>query len=722
MSIEKKEGTFRHTARMFFFGLMAFCLGGAGISAQALRDNSGGAAAALPVTRISLFSSGLAFYEHSGMLNGRTVITLPFKLNSINDALKSLVLSDPASSNPSVSYQSEQTLVETLRSLKIDLSDEPDMAGILGRLRGAEVEVSAPSPVSGRITGVEYRHQAVTGPGAINNEPWLSLYTAQGLKLFNLKEINTINFKDPAINEDLTRALDIIAASRNSDSRNLSVMLPGSGSREVSLSYVLPAPVWKVSYRLDLGALRYPAAPGEENSDAMTSMYKDEAETEPVYAAASDGMALFQGWVIVDNDSDTDWVDVELSLVAGKPSSFIQDLYHPYYQYRPTLPLAIAGTAAPAAHDRGYGMPAPPAPSAGMRSAVPQGKLYAEADGAVNGYNQSVVSGGTIEGTAASAVGDQFEFTVKRPVTLNRRMSTMLPLGEGRPSARKLLIFSGFNAADRNLHPRLGVEIVNTTGMSLPAGPITVYDDGTYAGDALIEFWNQNETRLISYGEDLSVTGTIMDTSTRSLIAVSISGGVLTVSRSQDFLKAYSLTSTSAHSKHVVIEHPKTQGAVLESPPADEQTSSAYRFTVTLAAGRELMLMVRESRPVSERISLLPLKPEAILSFISNSEIPPRIRTALQQAVDLRRAATAAETAVSDAETRRTNLVSEQDRIRKNLEAAGGGQTQQGQEYLKRLTALDNQIDALAVEQAKLQANVRAAQKAYEDYLNGLNL
>ena len=78
-----------------------------------------------------------------------SVINLPFKPDLINDALKSLVLNDPASANPSVCYQSPQTLLQTLRSLKVDLSGNTNMAGILGKLRGAEAEVSLPAIFSG---------------------------------------------------------------------------------------------------------------------------------------------------------------------------------------------------------------------------------------------------------------------------------------------------------------------------------------------------------------------------------------------------------------------------------------------------------------------------------------------------------------------------------------------------------------------------------------------
>jgi hypothetical protein len=661
------------------------------LPAQAVGELSGGVPGrGLPLEKVVLFSSGLAYYEHSGRVNGGASFILPFKYEAVNDALKSLVINDPASTNPRISYQSEQSLVQALRSLRIDLSGRPGMAQILGNLRGAEVEITAPRSVSGRIVGVEYRSSPADGV----EEPWLSLYTGEGLGLFNLKEVGFVRFKDPGINRDLDRALDLIAASENSAFRNLEVLLDGGGSRLVSLSYVIPSPVWKVSYRLDLGSRRE----GEG--------------TAP----------LLQGWAIVDNDGDADWNNIELSLVSGRPASFIQNLYPPFYQARPVVPLAIAGTAAPESHDTGYA-PAAPAPARlSMRAAAEEMK---SADKHVVEFeetaNAAFLQGGNIETARGAAAGDQFEFTVRGPVAIERGMSAMLPLVEGAIEARRTLVFSGSAARGRNLHPRLGAEITNTTGMKLPAGPITVYDGGVYAGDALIEFWNEGEKRFISFGEDLSVTGAVTDSTVRTLGSAALSGGVMTLTHRQAYLTNYTFKNASSEFRRLMVEHPKTSGAVLEMPEADEQTPSSYRFTMTLSPGRELVLLVREERLLSEKISLLRLQDETFLSYAANQEIPPQVRAALRQAVELKRKAGEAGEELDGLSEHRDFLVLEQDRVRKNLEAVGS-QTQQGREYLGRLSSLDEELDTLDQVLESARQTARVTREAYEKYLAGLEL
>ena len=51
---------------------------------------------------------------------------------------------------------------------------------------------------------------------------------------------------------------------------------------------------------------------------------------------ASPGGKL-QGWAIVENQTDSDWENVQLSLVSGRPISFIEDLYQPLFVARPVV-------------------------------------------------------------------------------------------------------------------------------------------------------------------------------------------------------------------------------------------------------------------------------------------------------------------------------------------------------------------------------------------------
>src|SRR5208337_2422533 len=98
---------------------------------------------------------------------------------------------------------------------------------------------------------------------------------------------------------------------------------------------------------------------------------------------------LLQGWAIVDNTVGEDWRDVQLSLIAGAPQSFIQDISRPLYTRRPVVPLPQAAMLTPQTQE------------ASMSSTAPAAEA-AEVSGAPGGAMGGVI-GGIISSTADKA-------------------------------------------------------------------------------------------------------------------------------------------------------------------------------------------------------------------------------------------------------------------------------------------------------------------------------
>src|SRR6185369_15584754 len=83
--------------------------------------------------------------------------------------------------------------------------------------------------------------------------------------------------------------------------------------------------------------------------------------------------------------------------------------------------------------------------------------------------------------------------------TIRKNESAMLPFLQQPINARRLLIYSDHSSQ----HPTNAAELTNATGKTLDGGPITVYDAGAYAGEALVETLKSGDKRLISYAVDL---------------------------------------------------------------------------------------------------------------------------------------------------------------------------------------------------------------------------
>jgi hypothetical protein len=273
----------------------------------------------LPLTRVVLFSSGVGFYEHNGQIEGDGHVDLKFKVEDINDLLKSMVLQDFGGGKVStVNYGSKDPITKTLKTFAIDLTKEPTLADLLRQIRGEKVQVEAPTAVVGTILGVEKRKVKVSKEEAIEQE-FLNLLTDQGLRSVNLEAVSRIKLSDEKLNSELQQALAILATAHATDKKTVSLNFLGTGKRDVRVGYIQESPIWKTSYRLVL---------------------KD------------DEKPFLQGWAIVENTTEQDWNDVNLTLISGRPISFVMDLYQPLYVQRPEVKPELYASLRPQTYDQ----------------------------------------------------------------------------------------------------------------------------------------------------------------------------------------------------------------------------------------------------------------------------------------------------------------------------------------------------------------------------------
>src|SRR5204863_6554255 len=101
----------------------------------------------------------------------------------------------------------------------------------------------------------------------------------------------------------------------------------------------------------------------------------------------------------------------------------------------------------------------------------------------------------------AEKLGALFQYTVA-DVTLARQKSAMIPIITDSIELERLSIY---NASALRSNPLNGVLLKNTTGKHLLQGPVTVLDNGGYAGDARIDNLPPGQERMLSYGIDLDM-------------------------------------------------------------------------------------------------------------------------------------------------------------------------------------------------------------------------
>jgi len=275
----------------------------------------------LPVRRVVLYKNGVGYFEHMGRVRGNQDIHIDFTSGQLNDALASLTVLDLNGGRISgVSYNSTAPFDKRLGALRLPLGEQTSVSKFLDALRGARLELrSGTTAVAGRLLSVERKTR--TAGGTTLEVDVIALVTDAGvIREVEVTPSMSVRLVDTGLHGEMNRYLSLLASEREQDLRRMTLAATGSGDRQLFVSYISEVPVWKTTYRL-------------------------------VLSTSSSKKSLLQGWAIVDNTVGEDWNNVELSLVAGAPQSFIQQLSQPYYGRRAVVPLPQEFERVPQTHE-----------------------------------------------------------------------------------------------------------------------------------------------------------------------------------------------------------------------------------------------------------------------------------------------------------------------------------------------------------------------------------
>jgi hypothetical protein len=653
----------------------------------------------IPVTAVALFSSGVGYFEHSGIVHGNGTAELRFRATQMNDVLKSLVLEDEGGGHvTTITYPSQDPLSKTLKSFQVDISTNPTVAQLLNQLRGARLSIQSQGEhLSGTILGVESRRRQLADKSGEIDVPVLNLFAGATIRSIELPSITSLTFDDQPLQDELTKALAALGQSRDQDKKPVVINFSGGGDRRVRVGYVVETPVWKTSYRLIL-----------------------------------DGKsARLQGWAMVENQTESDWNNVSLSLISGRPISFVMDLYAPQYLTRPTVLPQRFAELQPQLYGGGIAAAPSPAPAREDSATSRNKRIGYDAQGRpdINRLSQVVIGGTPVTefdmsrsvrpAANASQLGELFQYAVHN-VTLARQKSAMIPIVAESVDVTKVSIY---NAAVLATNPLNGVRLKNTTGKSLLQGPVTVLEQGSYAGDAQIDNLPAGQERLLSYGVDLQMlVNSTKNNQTAAVVTGKIVKGLLYVDRKYVAQREYLADNKADKSTLLVVEQPTQQGwTLVDSPKPYETTNSEYRFELPVPAKKTASLVVKEQSVQTQTLSLLNTDVTQLLAYGKTGEIPADVRAAITKAARLAGAVNEIDRQIGMHIQQAAEINADQGRIRENMKTVG----QTSQYYQRLLTKLNDQeslIEKLQLRRDDLQLKRDAARKELEDYLRDLTI
>lgn len=644
----------------------------------------------LPVTRVTLYTSGVGYFERGGEVGGEARVSLLFPVGQVNDVLKSLVVLEGDGLQP-VTYAAQDPVGKALQAFSVDVSDNPTQATLLNRMRGTNVTVEregALSPLSGVIVGVETQTEYADDVSFERHT--LTLLADGGLHSVPLAAVTRLQINDAALAGELRQALATVAAGRDAEKRSVTLAFSGPEYYRVRIGYLVEAPAWQTTYRLILG-------------DAPR----------------------LQGWALVQNTGQDDWTRARLSLVSGRPISFIQDLYTPLYVPRPTVASRIPGSPVPQTYasdlqavaapklenlDWMEAMPASASPGPAMARKMTAAAAMPEQAG-----RQSVATTGAAVGTAL------FAYEIEVPVSVPRQQSAMIPFVAEDVTAERVSVYNASVQAD---HPLSGARLKNTTQLHLMGGPLTVFDETAYVGDALMDDTQPGQSRLLTYAVDLAVDADAqMSAGMGAALAVTLAQGTVRVRATQHRETRYTLKNHGEATRTVLIEHPNPGDEwTLREPSAPaERTADTLRFEVAVAPGAAVELVVRLERAQWESVALLQTSAVQLLSYARLGVASKAVQAALSEVAARRSRVADLEAQLAELNRQTDAIEHGQERIRQNM-AALDAKSDLYRRYVGQLDADETRLADLSGQRDARQAELATAQTELAAFVAGLEL
>jgi hypothetical protein len=711
----------------------------------------------LPITHVFLFSSGVGYFQREGEVENNQRVDLTFPASDINDLLKSLVLQDTGGGKiTTIGYDSHDPIEKTLKSFALDLTYNPSFGQLLNQARGEKVEVvvretaaGQPATMQGTIMGMESQRQP-HGKEQMVDVDILNLLCQEGVRSFNLKDVQRLRFLNPSLDKELRGALDVLASSHDALKKVVTLSFKGDGKRGVKVGYVVESPIWKSSYRLVLD---------------------------------KNGKLRLQGWASIENTSDEDWSNVRMALISGRPISFQMNIYQPLYIPRPMVepekfaslrPPVYSGAIANAgqiAQGQQGGVPQGGALGVGGFQGGNQGfnnpgwnrfQNFGQSGGnfgqmggqlGMQGGNNDLANSGklswqdlqqrraqqqAVKGAArkvgssmagldpsqglgslpdAEEIGDYFRYVIDDKVTLPRQKSAMLAVVNQPVEGTRVSIY---NEAVQVKHPLLGLKFKNTTDQPLMQGPITVYEEGSYAGDARLPDLQPKEERLISYAIDQGTeVKPEQKSEPRQLIAVKVVKGLIHATHKLHETKIYTIKNRSPQDRTLVIEHPyRTDWKVVGDFKPVERSRDFYRFEVLVPAGKTVVKEVVEEQRRRDDIALNATDDKTIRLFINSDVSSKAAKEGLKKVIDLRMKLAGIRTELDAAQSQLKTITEDQGRLRANLEKVPK-ESNAFKRYVEKFDTQETQIEKLQDDIKKMQEVLKKHEKEFGDYIMG---
>jgi hypothetical protein len=537
-------------------------------------------------------------------------------------------------------------------------------------LRGRNVRVqTSEQTLEGLVVGVDLEKKSPL------ERAILSLYqtSTKSIVKLSLERLESITILDAVAAGDLEFALQ--NAKRDED-RSSALLRLSDGEHDLSVSYIAPAPAWRVSYRVIA------------------------EETE---GAEPDAREIFvQSWGLFDNTLEEDLDGVELSLMAGMPVSFRYSLFAPNTPERPLVEDQERTVGAPIKFETMDYMEAA-APMGGMsraKKAMPVAVAAAPLSSQMMQSAQAVSSG--------ESRGALFAYRVAHPVSVARGQSGMVLLMSAKLKGKRELLYNG---AKNPENPVASLRFDNDSGFTLERGPVTVLEaqvsqGAEYAGEAVLEFTPSGAEVIVAFAVELGVKVSEQQTWETNLNRISINQGYLLIQEYQICRTSYEIISQLQTPVVVTLERDRLNGYdFFETTQPVSQTMNIARWKLDLSGKSKLEFVVQERTLQSRYEQVRNLSFDALKDFLKGKYLDSSTFEALKTIRGIYGQIDANNAKIQSLENDRERIFARQTQIQGNLTplARDGDEGRLRSKLVKELDESESRLKAIETETQSLR-------------------
>ncbi len=668
------------------------------------------AAAELPIAKVVLYQNGVGYFEKRGMVD-KQVVELRVRPDQINDVLKSLAVLDLSGGAASaVSLPVDKSGDRLAAELPAQVRNATGMVGLLAVLRGADVTVEGRSgTLQGRVVGVEMPPGAGReGDGKPSKVAILTLMVGDDqLSTMPVESITKLTIGDRTLSVGLKQSLDISKADGAWKPVSLQIRLAGDKTHDLIVSYIHEVPVWRPAYRAwvekdkgvqlqgwaivdntsgeDWNEVKLTLVVGSPLSfryNLHTPHMVDRPDLSPRLAATADappeadvGSEVASAAAPAESAAPEDkkeeareqvnkkalagaFKDATGSKFFGAADEEGGDVVAKSFGGADSAPAAAAApmrSRSAAKGGGGGGWRPPPAPP---KPADAPGDDQKRRDAAMRSA-QALVSG--------REVGALFAYEAQHPVTVPDRSAALINLLNKKLDGRDIILFR-----DSGQLPYRAILLKNDNAASVEGGPITLYIDGTFAGEGFIGRVGKSETAFVPYARESGVSTSLTTKDEEAeLHLAKIVDGRIRIEGKRLIKRTFSVDNTRDKPMLCYIKISATSGMTLREPPKDLVKAGAdlYVPVAAPAKGKAETVLVEESPVWFEDMTLTDRAVAVMQLYLKNVTAEEAIKGPITQLLAVHQEMATIDREIDGLRKQREVLDDEQRRIQGNLDA-----------------------------------------------------